>query len=389
MQQFYKKARITFLCLMLTTFVAVYICTKNSFVELTLLPNTSNTLQWKAEVHTDKSQGGSSSLELLDDKRGLDFNVTLGQQVKYLYAKVNLVFVDKNSEPVLVDLSAFDRIHFSAKCSRENTLSLTLLIFDDRVSKLGKFLSYRAPSAFFSCNPQASIFNIDLTSLSTPEWWFNSYKVDLSRKAYSLSKVAKISFDSTFQSPIGVESNIQINEITLAGRNWFYLYLLAALILPIWGAYGLWLISQYKKALILELQHKIQSNAPYLAYQQLSIEPSRDKDRRAIFDFMTTRYANPDLTLDYMAKEIGVSRTKINDILKSEVGLTYTSYLNKLRLHEATQLLSQKKDMSISDIAFSVGYNNATYFNKVFKEEYNCSPKSYKSLIEGSSNSST
>jgi len=80
------------------------------------------------------------------------------------------------------------------------------------------------------------------------------------------------------------------------------------------------------------------------------------------------------------ATALGVNRTKINDILKEELGLTFSTYLNKLRLTEAARLLSENEEANVSEIAYSVGYNNASYFNKLFKAEYGCVPKTFKVL---------
>jgi len=78
--------------------------------------------------------------------------------------------------------------------------------------------------------------------------------------------------------------------------------------------------------------------------------------------------------------ETGANRNKINDILKAELGFTFSGYLNKLRLTEAARLLSEKGKATVGEIAYSVGYSNVSYFNKLFKEEYGCTPKSFRSL---------
>jgi YesN/AraC family two-component response regulator len=95
---------------------------------------------------------------------------------------------------------------------------------------------------------------------------------------------------------------------------------------------------------------------------------------------MATEYANPDLDVETIVNAIGVNRTKVNDILKSELGFTFSTYLNKLRLTEASRLLSEKDEANVAEIAYSVGYKNVSYFNKLFKEEYGCTPKTFKSL---------
>jgi AraC-like DNA-binding protein len=81
-----------------------------------------------------------------------------------------------------------------------------------------------------------------------------------------------------------------------------------------------------------------------------------------------------------VAARIGADREKINEILKTELGMTFTGYVNKLRLTEAARLLTDKVGMPIADVAFSVGYANVSYFNKLFKEEYDCTPKAFRSL---------
>jgi YesN/AraC family two-component response regulator len=76
----------------------------------------------------------------------------------------------------------------------------------------------------------------------------------------------------------------------------------------------------------------------------------------------------------------GANRYKINEVLKSELGMTFTSYVNKLRLTEASRLLTEKSSAAISEIAYLVGYANVPYFNKLFKEEFGCTPKSFRML---------
>jgi AraC-like DNA-binding protein len=63
-----------------------------------------------------------------------------------------------------------------------------------------------------------------------------------------------------------------------------------------------------------------------------------------------------------------------------ELGMTFTRYLNKLRLTEAARMLTDKTGQPIADIAYSVGYANPSYFNKRFKEEYGCTPMAFRAV---------
>ena len=132
------------------------------------------------------------------------------------------------------------------------------------------------------------------------------------------------------------------------------------------------------------MRDKVRRDIPLVAYQQLSQDLHRDKEQSAILRFMATEYANPDLDLETMVARIGIGRNKINEILKAELGYTFSTYLNKLRLTEAARLLGVKEASSVAEIAYSVGYGNVSYFNKLFKEEYGCTPKTFRKLGESS-----
>jgi AraC-like DNA-binding protein len=51
-----------------------------------------------------------------------------------------------------------------------------------------------------------------------------------------------------------------------------------------------------------------------------------------------------------------------------------------LRLTQAARLLTERGSATISEIAYSVGYSNVSYFNRLFKEEYGCTPKDFRAL---------
>ncbi|HEX7026686.1 MAG TPA: helix-turn-helix domain-containing protein, partial [Gammaproteobacteria bacterium] len=148
----------------------------------------------------------------------------------------------------------------------------------------------------------------------------------------------------------------------------------------IWGGFVFWFFKRHTKYLVASIEEKLQKNRPLIAYQQLSIEPHKDKEKSMILRFMATEYANPDMSLDMATAKLGISHTRVNGVLKEELGLTFIAYLNKLRLAEAARLLSQQDEISIAQIAYRVGYNNVSYFNKLFKSEYGCTPKIFKSL---------
>ena len=76
---------------------------------------------------------------------------------------------------------------------------------------------------------------------------------------------------------------------------------------------------------------------------------------------------------------MGIHERKISAIIKKKTDLNFKQFLNKLRIAEAKRLLLET-DLQISEIAFKVGYGNASHFNRVFKLSENCAPNDFRKL---------
>lgn len=83
------------------------------------------------------------------------------------------------------------------------------------------------------------------------------------------------------------------------------------------------------------------------------------------------------ITLDEIANINGVSRFHFSRLFKNHVGYSFKLYLNKSRLAAAKKLLLQR-DMNISETCYAVGYNDVSYFSKIFKKFEGMSPSAYR-----------
>jgi AraC-like DNA-binding protein len=221
---------------------------------------------------------------------------------------------------------------------------------------------------------------LDLDRLLIPEWWYASMKEDLGRQVVKLDKVGKIMFGATASTPRDVDISIEISELTLHGRDYRYLAALAVMILGGWAAFGVWFFRAHSRALLASVDKKMKTNLPLVAYRQLTVEPYKDKEKASVLRYIGNSYTDPKLDLDTVVQGTGATRYKINDVLKTELGMTFTGYLNKLRLTEASRMLIEKSGAAVSEIAYFVGYSSVPYFNKLFKEEFGCSPKQFRML---------
>ena len=75
-----------------------------------------------------------------------------------------------------------------------------------------------------------------------------------------------------------------------------------------------------------------------------------------------------DISLEDIAEQVGISPFYLSRLLKQELNETFVEILTKVRIAQALNLLQDNKK-TIREIVEAVGYNNTTYFYKVFKKQ--------------------
>lgn len=80
------------------------------------------------------------------------------------------------------------------------------------------------------------------------------------------------------------------------------------------------------------------------------------------------------LTLDEMSRHVGMNKSAFCTFMRHNAGKTFSGYLNDIRLERARDKLL-RTDYGIAEIAISCGFQNITYFNRLFRRKYACSPK--------------
>jgi AraC-like DNA-binding protein len=85
---------------------------------------------------------------------------------------------------------------------------------------------------------------------------------------------------------------------------------------------------------------------------------------------------NSDYNIDAIAENLGLSRSAFFKKLKSLTGLAPVDLVKEIRLNKSLELL-KNTDMTISEIAFTVGFKEAGYYGKCFRKKYNQTPTEY------------
>lgn len=89
-----------------------------------------------------------------------------------------------------------------------------------------------------------------------------------------------------------------------------------------------------------------------------------------------------DLSLGQVAKEVNTSTFYFCKMFKKVTGINFTDYVSRVRIEKSKNLLLNP-NLRISEIAFEVGFQSLTHFNRVFKKILGQSPTQYRSQLLG------
>lgn len=117
--------------------------------------------------------------------------------------------------------------------------------------------------------------------------------------------------------------------------------------------------------------------------------PTQDELRvKMAIDYLKENYAD-EITLESIADRVHISRSECCRCFKRVIGIPPVDYLIKLRIYEAAKLIYKDPGAfgSFSELAFMVGFNNVSYFNKMFKRILEMTPTEFQRQLRFDSKS--
>lgn len=95
-------------------------------------------------------------------------------------------------------------------------------------------------------------------------------------------------------------------------------------------------------------------------------------------NFIESNYTK-ELSLDNVAREVGINASYFSALFKKEQGITFSDYLTEVRIARAKELLEEGK-WNVSEVGWAVGYKDQKYFSKLFLKVVGIKPSEYKKL---------
>jgi AraC-like DNA-binding protein len=106
---------------------------------------------------------------------------------------------------------------------------------------------------------------------------------------------------------------------------------------------------------------------------------ANEKKIRRVIDYINAHFTE-NITLDLLAKDVGVSKYHLSREFKRTTGKTLFEYVIALRCKMAMQLIS--KGSSITESAISSGFDNLSYFSRKFNKVFGFLPSKYAKEVK-------
>lgn len=103
---------------------------------------------------------------------------------------------------------------------------------------------------------------------------------------------------------------------------------------------------------------------------------------RKITHIIHSELSNPDLNVSFLADRMCVSTSQLTRKLNTMVGVSTVTYITRIRLSKAKQLLSSGK-YNVNEVSDLCGFNDSGYFRRLFKKEFGVTPSDYGRISGG------
>jgi YesN/AraC family two-component response regulator len=110
---------------------------------------------------------------------------------------------------------------------------------------------------------------------------------------------------------------------------------------------------------------------------EMAVTSTDQKFLTKTIDLIKQKIANPELGVENLGDEIGMSRGHLHRKLKGLTGQSPNEFIRTIRLKQAAYLLANK-NIPVSEVCYLVGFNSPSYFTSCFNKQYGLTPTQFK-----------
>lgn len=315
---------------------------------------------------SDVDEGGMSECKGKWDKQHLQVFFKLNNGYAYPYAGLQL----QQEQAQLFDAADY---LLDLKITSRQDLRLTLRInpFIPDYSDTSKPMSLLFLVKTLVISQGDNHFRIATSDINTiPDWWFEE-NPEKAKEAnlYSLETVKELALVSDYAAPMHQPISFTIETCRLT-YNYFPLLYVALSCCLIY----------YILLLLLWKFNREKVKYIFLPMVSATYVDKAEEVKNNIVAFIELHYTNPELKVRDLSSHIGLSEEKLLSVLKQFNDKNFRQYLNTVRIEKSKELLHHS-NLQIAEVAYKVGFNHVTHFNRVFKEMNGESPTQYREKL--------
>lgn len=308
-----------------------------------------------------ESQNGGNSWVTVDSvtTTGCYYCYELREQFEFYYAGVRLEFKQRQ------DISKYSHAKITLTVPEDQIIRFFVLSNEKGISKPKESTTWRHLRSTLPLQKGKKTYAVKLADLHTPQWWFNISETSGEKVTQApLKDILGFKIESGEGEKINVETPMVLHSLT------FY----TPIPLPVRIAQGVLL---FLSLLFLAFHFGLIKRVQIGGYKPVILGNLYDEELEIVTNYIGDNYQDSSFSLSGMAISVAMHEEKIAALIRRGYGQNFKQYLNRIRLTEAQRLL-RSTDRQVSEIAFAVGYNSVSHFNRVFKQFFDCTPREFR-----------
>ncbi len=338
----------------------------SGFSDFYVFPNNQI---FEYRTYSDSTAGGNSRIlknVMTDSIIHLEFQI--GNNISNPYVGLNV----GPKEGKTINLKRYNQLTVTINGNEINGISIALITANSL--KTGErenqeIMFYHN----FEISSGINTYRISLDKFKMPDWWREFNRIEeASAVQPELENLKAINVSSAFTPNTNKTLSFELYSMVFSRNNNMLIILIIAIEI-------LFILFVFTVIYILEKmrEKKKTITITYKAIENELVEiPKSD-----YIKYINNNFQNSELTMVLVSSETGISQRRITNEIQNQFGCNFKTYINRLRLNESKRLLLNK-DLNIGEIAFKIGFNNQSHFNRVFKSEFQISPTEYRDKLK-------
>ena len=226
---------------------------------------------------------------------------------------------------------------------------------------------------FFCANveifPEKKQYCLYLNEFKVPDWWYDSNAISPTKNLVpNYQHVLRICFATGLTKNEVLERSLKIYSISLVRNNKTLLLILCIC---------QFLVILCLLAIYYFKEYFVQKTIPVTHLNKLLESGAASMHDTSFIDYINGNFHDNKLTLESVSNYTSIIPRKITGFIQQTFGCNFKSYVNQIRINESKRLLKES-ELNMGEIAFKVGFNSQSHFNRVFKSLVGINPSEFR-----------